>query len=194
MDPGKHPTFVKIPGTVGTIALWHFPSTHQMKLAKGLGCTHVVTLQSESENIASVQTSCASLGIEWIHLDFWRVFMPVDSNHIVLALADQLINLLKSSANIMIHCAAGVHRTGTLSYIIMRRLGMPMQEAYNFLHVLRPVTRIHVGDSRIQTAENQFKRWFVGGSSHEANAPETIMDHRATRRDREICSEVNGLK
>mmetsp|Transcript_30747 Transcript_30747/g.59327 ORF Transcript_30747/g.59327 Transcript_30747/m.59327 type:complete len:198 (+) Transcript_30747:103-696(+) len=154
------PVFVKIPNTTGTVALWHFPSKAQLEIAHKQGCNTVVTLQSEDENILSVQRTCDVLGMQWINLDFWKYFLPQHKNQDILDLADKLIVQLNQGANILIHCAAGVHRTGTLSYIILRRLGLNRKESYEYLGTLRPVTRQAVGDQRIEKAEQQFRKWF----------------------------------
>ena len=53
----------------------------------------------------------------------------------------------------MIHCAAGVHRTGTTTYTLLRWSGMHPQEAIDSLLHIRPETHKGVGDWRIELAE-----------------------------------------
>jgi predicted protein tyrosine phosphatase len=154
------PKFVPIPGTNGSIALWHFPSAHQLKQAKHAGCTDIVTLQNESERINCVQRGCEKLDMDWIQFDFWTAFAEKGQYLRVLQLVDELIAMMKRGAYLMIHCAAGIHRTGLLTYIILRRLGMPYVEAREYLRVLRPVTREQVGDDRIKVAEVKFMKLF----------------------------------
>jgi len=152
------PKFVPVPGTTGFVSLWHFPSMKNMRIAKELGCTHVVTLQAPKENIDGVRKMCANMDMGWFQMDFWANYNQRERNRKVLELADNIIELLQLGASILIHCAAGVHRTGLLSYIIMRRLGMSYREAREYLHVLRPVTRAEVGDERVKIAEVKFMK------------------------------------
>ena len=54
------------------------------------------------------------------------------------------------------HCAAGLHRTGTLGYTLLRLasdIPMSKEEAYAALKVLREDTWREVGDWRIDVAE-----------------------------------------
>jgi len=153
------PTFVPVPGTTGCISLWHFPSMKNMKQAKELGCTHVVTLQSPKENIDGVRRMCEQLELGWIQMDFWANYNVRENHTKVLQLVDSILELLSLGASFLIHCAAGIHRTGLLSYLILRRLGMSYNDAREYLRVLRPVTRAEVGDERIKIAEVKFMKW-----------------------------------
>ena len=54
----------------------------------------------------------------------------------------------------MIHCAAGVHRTGTTTYTLLRWSGMQPNEAMDALLHIRKETHKGVGDWRIELAEN----------------------------------------
>lgn len=154
------PNFVPIPNTNGCIALWHFPSGSQLKEAKKAGCTDVVTLQNVSEKIDCVQRFCEQLDMGWIQFDFWKTFAENGMYMHVLQLVDELIAMLKRGGFLLIHCAAGLHRTGLLTYLILRRVGMPYKEAREFLRVLRPVTREQVGEDRIKIAEVKFMKLF----------------------------------
>ena len=53
------------------------------------------------------------------------------------------------------HCAAGVHRTGTLGYTFLRLGGMEANEAFEALKVMREETYKGVGDWRIKLAEDE---------------------------------------
>lgn len=154
------PNFVPIPGTNGCIALWHFPSGSQLKQAKKAGCTDVVTLQNPSEKLDCVQRFSEQLDMSWIQFDFWKTFAENGEYMQILQLVDELIAMLKRGGYLLIHCAAGIHRTGLLTYLVLRRLGMPYKEAREFLRVLRPVTREQVGDDRIKIAEVKFMKLF----------------------------------
>eukprot|EP00242_Pyramimonas_sp_CCMP2087_P004844 CAMPEP_0198215790 /NCGR_PEP_ID=MMETSP1445-20131203/52716_1 /TAXON_ID=36898 /ORGANISM="Pyramimonas sp., Strain CCMP2087" /LENGTH=132 /DNA_ID=CAMNT_0043891693 /DNA_START=775 /DNA_END=1173 /DNA_ORIENTATION=- len=130
-----------------------------MKQAKELGCTHVVTLQSPKENIDGVRRMCEQLELGWIQMDFWANYNVRENHTKVLQLVDSILELLSLGASFLIHCAAGIHRTGLLSYLILRRLGMSYNDAREYLRVLRPVTRAEVGDERIKIAEVKFMKW-----------------------------------
>ena len=60
---------------------------------------------------------------------------------------------LSSSQICVLHCAAGVHRTGTLAYTILRMSGYDASEAFELLGTMREETKKGVGDWRIELAE-----------------------------------------
>ena len=66
---------------------------------------------------------------------------------------DKVLELLKGPNKILIHCSAGVHRTGTFTYSLLRRAGFSKEETMDLLYDIRPVTARQVGEERIQFAE-----------------------------------------
>ena len=66
----------------------------------------------------------------------------------------KLHNILATKAHrVLIHCAAGIHRTGTLTYSLLRLDGLERQPAYEALKIMRKATYEGVGDWRIELAE-----------------------------------------
>ena len=66
----------------------------------------------------------------------------------------ELFDILKSSEErALIHCAAGIHRTGTMAYTLMRMDGRDPDTAYETLKTMRIETYKGVGDGRIEIAE-----------------------------------------
>ena len=55
----------------------------------------------------------------------------------------------------VLHCAAGVHRTGTIGYTLLRLNGTGASEAFEGLKVMREETYKGVGDWRIKLAEDE---------------------------------------
>ena len=53
----------------------------------------------------------------------------------------------------VLHCAAGIHRTGTMAYTLLRMSGYQPDEAVQGLLVMRADTHNGVGDWRIELAE-----------------------------------------
>eukprot|EP00240_Pyramimonas_obovata_P013620 CAMPEP_0118920928 /NCGR_PEP_ID=MMETSP1169-20130426/348_1 /TAXON_ID=36882 /ORGANISM="Pyramimonas obovata, Strain CCMP722" /LENGTH=243 /DNA_ID=CAMNT_0006861549 /DNA_START=183 /DNA_END=914 /DNA_ORIENTATION=- len=170
------PKFLPVPSTNGCISLYHFPSGNQMKQAKQAGCTDIVTLQNPSERIDCINRWCEKLDMGWIQFDFWTEFAEAGQHMKILQLVDEIIAMLKRGAFVMIHCAAGIHRTGLLAYIVLRRLGMPYREAREYLRVLRPATRECVGDDRIKLAEVKFMKLF----QHPEIVPRPRIDETDT--------------
>ena len=64
----------------------------------------------------------------------------------------KIMNKEKHTA--VLHCAAGIHRTGTIGYTLLRLSGMEGAEAFEALKVMREETYNGVGNWRIEIAEN----------------------------------------
>ena len=56
----------------------------------------------------------------------------------------------------LLHCAAGMHRTGMVSYTILRLSGLDPDTAYKSLAKMRRITYEEVGEWRIQMAEDKW--------------------------------------
>ena len=81
-----------------------------------------------------------------------------DTLKYLLKRVKELLTILTTTEQVcLIHCAAGVHRTGTLGYTLLRLAAAePLQtkaEAYAALKILREDTWKGVGDWRIDLAE-----------------------------------------
>ena len=54
---------------------------------------------------------------------------------------------------VLVHCAAGIHRTGTVTYSLLRLGGLSAEQAYAHIALIRKDTGKGVGDWRIELAE-----------------------------------------
>ena len=63
--------------------------------------------------------------------------------------------VMAGSEHVVIHCAAGIHRTGTMAYTLLRMSGYSAEESLEQLKVMREDTHRGVGDHRIEIAEKQ---------------------------------------
>ena len=61
----------------------------------------------------------------------------------------------------LLHCAAGVHRTGTVTYSMLRMTGMTEKDAYACVASMRKETGTGVGDWRIELAEKHIVNWLI---------------------------------
>ena len=71
-------------------------------------------------------------------------------------LLSQLEDELKSGNNIYIHCSAAIHRTGMITYALLRYLRYEPTRAKEILYELRPVTSEQVGEKRLLWGEQFF--------------------------------------
>jgi len=118
------------------------------------GYTHIVTLISEREGASEIGIKIKEQNIEWI-------WLPMENANIKSISPKKFIEYLEivkeialiPENNIYIHCSAGIHRTGMITYGVYRLLGYSENEALNVLHKLRPVTEENVAIKRIKFVE-----------------------------------------
>lgn len=138
-----------IPVLQGHLAIGHRPKIKIIKSFRNLGVTHVLTLLSESEGAEDIGKEVQGAGIDWIWLPFHSADPPSeDRRAAVIKTFDVVRAALDSHARIYVHCSAGIHRTGMITYAFLRYVGFSAENAMTTLSRLRQVTAEGVGDDR----------------------------------------------
>jgi protein-tyrosine phosphatase len=143
----------------GFLAIGHKPGGKiSFEGLKNEGTSAVLTLLNENEGAVAIGHKLRAVNIEWIWFPF-SASKPHDGEAIVhiYDLYAQLSSLMNASAKIYIHCSAGIHRTGMITYGFLRYLGKGKTEAFELLHSLREVTAAQVGEDRLLWAD-QFNK------------------------------------
>ncbi len=134
----------------GHLSLGPRPKLRRVERLAHHGATHVLTLLSERERVTSLEEATREAGMEWLWFPL-RGGTPPQDARAVEVLFRSLDRALEGGAKIYVHCAAGIHRTGMITYAYLRWSGLSAIEATAGLGELRAVTAAGVGDER--------KRW-----------------------------------
>jgi len=138
----------------GKLALGHRPSTKLVQDLKLQGTCHIFSLLSESEEAKKIKTLAEKSGMNWIWFPMTSAQAPKETRADELKEVFQLISsVLKSHGKIYIHCSAGIHRTGMITYSLLRYLGYSEKETESLLTQLRTETAKGVGEHRKLWAE-----------------------------------------
>ncbi|QEC75864.1 protein-tyrosine phosphatase family protein [Mucilaginibacter ginsenosidivorax] len=135
----------------GFLAIGHKPGGKiSLDGLKHDGATAIITLLHENEGAVQIGTKTKQAGMEWL----WFPFSASKPNEQydttnVLKLFNQLQLLLKGGGKIYIHCSAGIHRTGMITYGLLRYIGYDKNVALQMLTNLRGVTANQVGADRL---------------------------------------------
>lgn len=118
----------------------------------------VLTLLHENEGAQPIGKKVANAGMQWIWFPF-SASKPHEAKALdeVHRLYKILSDLLQAGKQIYIHCSAGIHRTGMITYGLLRYLGKDQTAARELLQSLRTVTAYQVGDDRLVWGD-QFER------------------------------------
>lgn len=135
----------------GRLAIGHRPGIKLITDIQLQGGTHILTLLSESEGAAFIQKEAGKVGLHWLWLSMSSATPPAEDRlPEAKALFTNMTNALENAASIYIHCSAGIHRTGMISYAFLRFCELTSDEAKEMLKILRPTTRQDVGEERLE--------------------------------------------
>jgi protein-tyrosine phosphatase len=139
-----------IPIGAGALALTHRPKLKDFPSLRAEGVTHVVTLLAENEGASQLGDAATRAGLGWIWVPFHGAGVPdsVRSSELRQVLRT-LRELVMAGNKVVIHCSAGIHRTGMLGYALLRQLGLSADAARTKLAELRQLTADGVGQDRL---------------------------------------------
>lgn len=139
----------------GAVAIGHRPKVRLLPALKTAGVTHLVTLLSEREGALALGSAARAAGLEWIWVDLPNGQEPSPERRQDIAAAlTGLAGLIQDGARVVIHCSAGIHRTGMFSYALLRVCGLDPDAAMSTLARLRAVTAQGIGEQRVSWAED----------------------------------------
>ena len=149
--------WIQLPNSPASLTVWHKLNTKAIGQLSKDGCTHIVTLLSEKEKPENIKKVCGEKSIAWKWIPIQGAALNTLQQNIQL-LSDAIkdvVPLLDTSAKILVHCSAGVHRTGTFTYALLRSKGFSPDEAKDLLYQIRPVTARGVGEDRLNFVETK---------------------------------------
>ena len=165
----------------GSIACWHRSTPFHIRLFRQqTPCTFVVTCQGPGEQPEEVKKACEDVGLRWLWVrmtgangalmgsaTFQR---PVTAG---LAIVREAV---AAGEHVLVHCAAGIHRTGFFTYALLRLCGFGPEETMQKLEQIRHVTAAQGGAHRFALSEDLVTRLLSTGLTSE---PKTQV-HRIT--------------
>jgi predicted protein tyrosine phosphatase len=162
-----------VPVGAGRLALWHRPGRKHLTAIRDAGCSHLVTLLSEREGAREIGEAATNAGFTWIWLPLPNSDEPVGAARAILEHGlSELSRLLDEGRALLIHCSAGIHRTGMTAYALLRHRGLDREQALSIIGQSRAHTRDGVQERHL--------RWGDDLSAHDA----TITPRSAASQER----------
>lgn len=138
----------------GRLALGHRPKKKVLWQLSALGATHVLTLLSENEGAEAIGTEVRRAGLHWLWLPMTSADPPTEERTPDVRNCFEQMKLgITDGGSLLIHCSAGIHRTGMIAYAFLRFSGYSAEQASQILKQLRSHTFEGVGNHRIEWGE-----------------------------------------
>jgi len=143
----------------GSIALSSRPKLKFLStLATNTQCTTVVSLLSSSESAHQIQNECSKVGLNWLWVDLRgannRLLASPYAHSVIRKGLGEAKERLLNGEHLLIHCAAGIHRTGIFAYCLLRICNVPLQVTFETIKELRKETFEKCGKHRFDIAES----------------------------------------
>lgn len=146
---------IQVPVLQGYLSIGHRPKLKAIPLLKKEGITHILTLLSKKEGVEKIRESIRKWKLEWIWHPMENADPPSpDQYKRYIQLFKKLHEILAAKGSIYIHCSAGIHRTGMITFALLLYLGFNEPEAKQVLVNLRNVTRENMGVERVEWGKN----------------------------------------
>lgn len=124
------------------MALSHRPKLKAIAWFAGQGCQRVLTIQGEDESPEQIGDAVRAAGLAWTWIKVGDGRFPAGKADVLMRQGlQELIACLQAGESVLIHCSAGIHRTGMFAFALLRSLGLPEPEALEKIAMMRPHTR-----------------------------------------------------
>ncbi len=138
-----------VPVGAGALALTHRLKVKDLPALGTAGATHLITLLAENEGARDVGAAAQRAGLEWVWLPMSGAAVPDRARDDEFrAVLEHLRDLIQAGNHLVLHCSAGIHRTGMVGYALLRQL-MDAEKAHELLAQLREITADGVGPDRL---------------------------------------------
>lgn len=135
------------------------PGKKSKKSIEDMGTTHILTLLCEKEDACSIAKISKQIGAKWMHFPIEGGKLETLEKIDLEGLFDYLeLYQLNAQSRVYVHCSAGIHRTGFVVYLLLRRQGHSDESAKLEMTKIRQVTADQVGDERLNLAQKMFDR------------------------------------
>lgn len=129
-----------VPLRAGWITAAGGPSRQRLGEWRQRGATDVLTLQRGDEMQPWIPELCATHGLAWTHLPLSGRRMDQPGDRDSLARLSSLLKMWDEPRRVVVHCSAGLHRTGAICYALLRLGGLGRDEAVARVRLARELT------------------------------------------------------
>ena len=137
------------------------PGKKSKDAIRDMGATKILTLLGDNEQPKNIAKIADEIGASWLHFPIEGgkpdILKTIKLNEFFEYLQCQS---LSENDKVYIHCSAGIHRTGFIVYLLLRKRGLTDKNARLELSSIRTVTAEQVGENRLDLAQTMFENGY----------------------------------
>ncbi|RDH41415.1 protein-tyrosine phosphatase family protein [Zooshikella ganghwensis] len=133
--------FIKIED-YGSLALSERPKLKEIPSLVKDNCTAVFTILAErGEQALRIGNEVREKGMAWEWVKVKNAVKMNASEKLIFRRAiKNAVERIKEQENIIVHCSAGLHRTGIFAYCLLNGLGLSEEQSLNYIQNIRGET------------------------------------------------------
>ena len=106
----------------GHLAVSNRPKLRAIAGLAAQGCQRIVTIQGRNEAPSQIERAAREAGIAWTWIEAGHGTFPAgDADRQMRRGLEEWVASLESGESVLVHCSAGIHRTGMLVFAALRR-------------------------------------------------------------------------
>lgn len=133
--------FVQIDSS-GALALSERPKLKEIKKLNNVGCHRVVTiLGARGEQAHQIGEEVEACGMAWSWLKVSKAtVLTTQEIHLFKQILNEVYESLLCGEKVLVHCSAGLHRTGMFAYALLRKSGFDHDKSMQMIQKIRAET------------------------------------------------------
>ncbi|MEL6535401.1 MAG: tyrosine-protein phosphatase [Bacteroidota bacterium] len=145
--------FVQIFGA-GRLALSERPKVKEIPQLVTAGCNQVVFILAPTDKPQGIGRAVEASGLvwHWLQVGHATELTSIEKSHFRMTVRTIYEQVLKGES-VLLHCSAGLHRTGMFAYALLLRGGLSHEEAMGLLGELRRETQVAMEEKYLQVAK-----------------------------------------
>jgi len=148
--------FVQILGA-GRLALSQRPKVKEIKDLTNIGCDQLVTILSVKDRPQNIGAEVEACGLQWHWLKVANANKVSDQERLLFkSLVHTVYAAILDNKSVLVHCSAGLHRTGMFAYALLRHANLDQAKALEIIGQMRPATQEALEDKYLNLAEGLY--------------------------------------
>lgn len=146
--------FIQILGA-GKLALSQRPKVKEIKELMNEDCHQVVTILSAKDRPQNIGNAVEACNMHWYWLKVAHATSITPQETLLFKSAvNTIYEAILANQTVLVHCSAGLHRTGMFAYALLRKAHLSRTEALEVIEEIRPETAKVLEEKYLELAES----------------------------------------